>query len=231
MDWATRIRKYRQENFLSQQQFADQLNVDQTTVSRWERGVVTPSFDQQEEITGLLRPDEYISDGVLNFLLESSNLVTLADRSSGDVLAVSDGFVALTGMPRSDLVGQTCEEYADPRNIQWYIDHHATTHAPFDFRAVAADTLRRDHTRRRVVHLRYHSRLFYRSDGEAVRLNGYTRLPAGQVFRKPKLYLDPPVNFGLHPIATDAKDVHGPGYQPSAEVAVDCASSLSKAAD
>ncbi len=52
-DWPVLMRTYRKENGLKQEALAYQLNVDQTTISRWERGVDAPSLAMQKRLRDL----------------------------------------------------------------------------------------------------------------------------------------------------------------------------------
>jgi len=52
-DWPVLMRTYRKENGLKQEALAYQLNVDQTTISRWERGIDTPSLAMQKRLRDL----------------------------------------------------------------------------------------------------------------------------------------------------------------------------------
>lgn len=52
--WPLLIRSYRKENGLKQDALADLLHVDQTTVSRWERGIDTPSLAMQKRLRDIM---------------------------------------------------------------------------------------------------------------------------------------------------------------------------------
>ena len=53
-DWRLLIRGYRRENGLKQEALAYMLGVDQTTVSRWERGKDKPSLAMQKRLRDLM---------------------------------------------------------------------------------------------------------------------------------------------------------------------------------
>lgn len=53
--WARLLRQYRQHNGINQAALAAMLGVDQTTISRWERGRDVPSLKALREIRDLLR--------------------------------------------------------------------------------------------------------------------------------------------------------------------------------
>ncbi|MGB0683890.1 MAG: helix-turn-helix domain-containing protein [Magnetovibrionaceae bacterium] len=52
--WPVLIRSYRQQQGLKQDALAYFLQVDQTTISRWERGVDTPSIAMQKRLRDLM---------------------------------------------------------------------------------------------------------------------------------------------------------------------------------
>lgn len=52
--WGQRIKECREARSLTQTQLADQLGVEQTTVSRWERGNAAPGPERQVAIAELL---------------------------------------------------------------------------------------------------------------------------------------------------------------------------------
>ena len=65
-DWPLLIRSYRKDNGLKQDALAYILNVDQTTISRWERGIDTPSLAMQKRLRDLFwkREDSVLSAAV-----------------------------------------------------------------------------------------------------------------------------------------------------------------------
>lgn len=56
MNIAHLIRTFRLEKGLSQEQCAELLSVEPTTVSRWERGVVVPNAATQARIIATIKP-------------------------------------------------------------------------------------------------------------------------------------------------------------------------------
>jgi len=53
--WPMLFKRVRFAYSLSQQQLADKLSVDQTTISRWERGTITPEVRIQRTVRDMLR--------------------------------------------------------------------------------------------------------------------------------------------------------------------------------
>lgn len=53
--WPLLFRRVRFSYSMSQQQLGNELGVDQTTISRWERGAITPDVTVQRTIREMLR--------------------------------------------------------------------------------------------------------------------------------------------------------------------------------
>lgn len=50
MDYASRIREYRERSFLTQGQLAKELGVSNVTVCRWEKGEFEPSMAMKRKL-------------------------------------------------------------------------------------------------------------------------------------------------------------------------------------
>jgi transcriptional regulator with XRE-family HTH domain len=57
----TRLRRWRRETGMTQQQLAEKLGVTQSVVSRWERGIETPGFRMIRRIEGLVAGADILS--------------------------------------------------------------------------------------------------------------------------------------------------------------------------
>jgi len=53
--WQILLKRVRFAYSLGQKQLAEKLGVDQTTISRWERGIITPDVDIQRTVREMLR--------------------------------------------------------------------------------------------------------------------------------------------------------------------------------
>lgn len=81
-DWAALCRDYRLRHGLKQEAMAQDFNVDQSTVSRWERGLREPSMQVRQAILNdLIDSGTVASDQSLQMLLEmSGSAVAIWDR-------------------------------------------------------------------------------------------------------------------------------------------------------
>ena len=52
--WGLNIKASREAKHLSQAQFADQVGKQQSTVSRWEAGIIVPRDDERQDIARVL---------------------------------------------------------------------------------------------------------------------------------------------------------------------------------
>jgi transcriptional regulator with XRE-family HTH domain len=95
-DFPAGLRQVRVSSGLTQSDLAEMLNVDQATVSRWERGAQMPDADMQARLRDILFRGRAISDSRLTHLVRTAhNLMGLIG---------SDGkFVALSEMTRAIL--------------------------------------------------------------------------------------------------------------------------------
>lgn len=71
-NWPVLMRTYRKENGLKQDALAYQLNVDQTTISRWERGIDKPSLAMQKRLRDLLwKREDSVLDAAIRMVKSS----------------------------------------------------------------------------------------------------------------------------------------------------------------
>jgi transcriptional regulator with XRE-family HTH domain len=76
---------------LTQSDLADMLNVDQATISRWERGAQMPDNAMQNRLRDLLFRGRAISDARLVHLVRTVNGLMSLINVEGKFVAVSDG--------------------------------------------------------------------------------------------------------------------------------------------
>jgi transcriptional regulator with XRE-family HTH domain len=105
--FGTRLRQWRRGADIKQQRLADLLNVNQTTVSRWENGAIEPTPTQRvrlEELIAGHRPGQL--DRVLRRLVETtSDQVHLICDRTHRLLAASPAREASWSCSTSDLTG------------------------------------------------------------------------------------------------------------------------------
>lgn len=53
LDYARKIREYRERKFLTQEQLAKLLGVSYVTISRWETGAFEPNMAMKKKLVGL----------------------------------------------------------------------------------------------------------------------------------------------------------------------------------
>jgi transcriptional regulator with XRE-family HTH domain len=79
--WAKLIMSLRGSLLLSQCQFAETLGIDQTTVSRWERGLTEPQYDQRKALEGMAKDAGIATLGDLTNIVNFSPFpMILVDR-------------------------------------------------------------------------------------------------------------------------------------------------------
>lgn len=120
MEWAREIRRFRQLNGLKQFALAELLNVDQATVSRWERGVQVPDIASQIQLRTLLQQGMPLHDRLIRHLVrDAPGLAALLDREIR-FLELSEDAVALLGLPARRLTPPPARVFfSDPLAAAW----------------------------------------------------------------------------------------------------------------
>jgi len=73
-----KLKKYRIENKISQEELANKLYVSRTLISKWENGVIYPSANNMEKLAALMMVD-------INYLLSDEETRTLALNSNKEI--------------------------------------------------------------------------------------------------------------------------------------------------
>ena len=73
-----KLKKYRTENKISQEELANKLYVSRTLISKWENGVIYPSVNNMEKLAALMMVD-------INYLLSDEETRTLALNSNKEI--------------------------------------------------------------------------------------------------------------------------------------------------
>lgn len=111
LDWGRRIREYRGRSGMTQQALADDLGVDRTTISRWERGRDEPSLSFRRRLMNLTPSyRESVVRGLIDFIDNLDGLATLLD-SSFRVLRTTRTHQQLLGYNVADVYGMPSERY------------------------------------------------------------------------------------------------------------------------
>lgn len=103
MKWGIELKRFRSARGLTQAALADIMNIEQATVSRWERGVHEPELGAQQSLRKLMfgggiKPDSLILQNANN-----SPFAVKVANCDGKNLAASAKAAALHGIPREQL--------------------------------------------------------------------------------------------------------------------------------
>jgi len=95
MELSEKIQKLRKEQGLTQEQFAEQLFVSRTAVSKWETGRGTPSMESLKQIANLFHI-------TLDQLLSTEEVVVIAENENKDNMkrfaSYIDGIINLSAL-------------------------------------------------------------------------------------------------------------------------------------
>jgi len=91
--WASLIAQIRTAMNISQEAFAEAVCTNQATVSRWEKGLVVPSYDKQKKI------EEIASQGGVTSL---GGLVEVIRNSPNRMLLIDQGGFLIAASPSSE---------------------------------------------------------------------------------------------------------------------------------
>lgn len=84
-----RLKRLRRSVGLKQSALADLLEVDQTTISRWENGAQTPSSDVQQSVFSVLGPAPSDDSALMRLVMGSTDCLHLVEEASHICLAYS----------------------------------------------------------------------------------------------------------------------------------------------
>lgn len=122
MDWAQRIKDYRSRNGLTQEDMAERLDVDRTTIIRWEKGQDEPALKFRKSILALTPT---VPEGVVRGLIASidnmDGLATLLDPDFR-VLRASRMHQRVLGYDPATVYGQPSERYW-AAEMEWLVKY------------------------------------------------------------------------------------------------------------
>jgi DNA-binding XRE family transcriptional regulator len=118
--WSDQLRRYRRVHGLTQAVLAEILNVEQATVSRWERGVHEPDLSVRRRLRELISGPSFNSEEFqLNVIGRSPFAVKVANKQARNLTA-SSGAASLHGVPRDVLARADYRPYfSDILRDQW----------------------------------------------------------------------------------------------------------------
>jgi DNA-binding XRE family transcriptional regulator len=105
MDWAEDLRAYRRRNFLTQAALAEDLAVDATTVSRWERGRDMPNLVVQARLRTLVAATASNLARSLADIVAASSSVSVIEDSGDRFVGASAAHVSLFRYDPSEKMG------------------------------------------------------------------------------------------------------------------------------
>lgn len=105
--WGPQIRRFRRLRSIKQNALAEQLGVDQATVSRWERGRQVPDLGMQRRLRALMRSAEPRDEVLLKHWIDSAVGYTLLNDAQRTILAASPSFCRLHGVDADEVIGRS----------------------------------------------------------------------------------------------------------------------------
>jgi transcriptional regulator with XRE-family HTH domain len=120
VSWSDQLRRYRRVHGLTQVVLAEILNVEQATISRWERGVHEPDLSVQRRLRDLICGPSFNSEEFqLKVIGRSPFAVKVANKQARN-LAASLGAASLHGVSRDVLARADYRPYfSDILREQW----------------------------------------------------------------------------------------------------------------
>jgi len=109
VDWPQALKDYRRRHALTQAALAEILNVDATTVSRWERDRDQPALGIQRRLRSLVMPGASDVERALRILIDSSDAIAVLFDSNYRLLHSSPKHRELLRLDASDLYGRPFE--------------------------------------------------------------------------------------------------------------------------
>ena len=103
MNWSRAIKDYRRRHRLTQAALAEILNVDPTTVSRWERGRDQPALGILRRLRSLVIPGTSDVERALRVLVDTSNAIAVVFDQKYRLLHSSPKHRALLRLEASEL--------------------------------------------------------------------------------------------------------------------------------
>ncbi len=107
-----RLRRLRRSVGLKQSALADMLEVDQTTVSRWENGVQTPPARIQRTVFSTLGPARVQDSALRRLVMNSTECVHLVEEASHTCLAYSASRARDWKTTQNALIGVSLWQFA-----------------------------------------------------------------------------------------------------------------------
>src|SRR5262245_13918242 len=111
MDWPQALKTYRRRHGLTQASLAELLNVDPTTVSRWERGRDQPALGIRRRLQSLVVPRASDVERALRLLIDTSDGIAVLFDARYRLLHSSPKHRALLRLDASELYGKSFHQF------------------------------------------------------------------------------------------------------------------------
>jgi len=118
MDWSNALRDYRRRHGLTQAALAEILDVDPTTVSRWERGRDRPALGIASRLTSLIVPRTRDVERALKLLIDTTDAIAALFDDKYRLLYSSAMHRRLLGVDASALYGRSFVRYRSHAEIR-----------------------------------------------------------------------------------------------------------------
>lgn len=113
--WIDMLRQYRRNNGINQSMLAEKLGVDQTTISRWERGCDIPGYAMQRRIRDLLRHEiDSRQELTLRARVRHSVWPATIVRRGAIFVECNESALREIGLPGDDLRGESIYGHFGP---------------------------------------------------------------------------------------------------------------------
>lgn len=143
-DWGPQIRRFRRLRAIKQNALAEQLGVDQATVSRWESGRQVPDLGMQRRLRALMRGAEPRDEVLLKHWIDTALGYTMLTDAQRTILAASPSFCVLHEVAAPEIVGMSAvPTFTDELERSWWI---AVEHGFFDGEVASVTVVSRFHT-------------------------------------------------------------------------------------
>jgi DNA-binding XRE family transcriptional regulator len=120
-DWPFLIQTYRKDNGLKQDALAYLLSVDQTTISRWERGKDTPSLAIQKRLRDLFLTKEDSALVAATRMVRSAFGRATITIPGTKIIEVSDGYAERFRSSRTDMKGALMRHFVGDNFYERYM--------------------------------------------------------------------------------------------------------------
>ena len=111
MEWPQALKQYRRRHGLTQAVLAEVLNIDTTTVSRWERGRDQPALGIQRRLRNLVMPCTSDLEHVLKALIDTSATIAVLYDAKYRVVYSSSRHRERLRLDASEIYGRPSQKF------------------------------------------------------------------------------------------------------------------------